>query len=191
MRIVIQLLFLSLLTEKAAETFFQAKLPPPLPSDVPLRAYISNMAVAPSQRRRGVARALLAAGDRLAQRWGQDSVWLHVADVNSNAIALYRGAGFTARGRRPSLLGWLVQPWRETLMMKPLAAAGAFQRPFSCSDKPPAEAAAGLEALQSSGDGGPGLAVGATRELDGVYVWGSQEEATPDSGAAPQDEQHC
>lgn len=40
-------------------------LPPPLPTSKPLRFYMSNLAVLPGQRRRGVAAALVRACERL------------------------------------------------------------------------------------------------------------------------------
>ncbi len=45
----------------------EALLPPPFPSAAPTRLYVSNMAVAPGHRRRGVARALLRASVRVGE----------------------------------------------------------------------------------------------------------------------------
>lgn len=45
----------------------EALLPPPFPSHAQLRAYIGNMAVLPTARRRGVARALLNACEQLGK----------------------------------------------------------------------------------------------------------------------------
>jgi ribosomal protein S18 acetylase RimI-like enzyme len=72
----------------------EAALPPPFPSSAPLRAYLSDMAVSPSARRRGAARLLLERACALARRWGEDSLWLHVAADNEGAVALYQNAGF-------------------------------------------------------------------------------------------------
>jgi ribosomal protein S18 acetylase RimI-like enzyme len=72
----------------------EAALPPPFPSSAPLRAYLSDMAVSPSARRRGAARLLLERACALARRWGEDSLWLHVAADNRAAVALYQSAGF-------------------------------------------------------------------------------------------------
>ena len=72
----------------------EAALPPPFPSSAPLRAYLSDMAVLPSARRSGCARLLLERACLMAKRWGEDSVWLHVAEGNSAAVALYQRAGF-------------------------------------------------------------------------------------------------
>jgi ribosomal protein S18 acetylase RimI-like enzyme len=43
----------------------EAALPPPFPSNAPLRAYISNMAVLPAARRQGIATALVGACGRI------------------------------------------------------------------------------------------------------------------------------
>jgi len=72
----------------------EARLPPPFPSSAPLRAYLSDMAVSPRARRSGCARLLLERGCALARRWGEESLWLHVAAGNAPAVALYEGAGF-------------------------------------------------------------------------------------------------
>jgi ribosomal protein S18 acetylase RimI-like enzyme len=72
----------------------EAALPPPFPSSAPLRAYLSDMAVLPSARRSGCARLLLERACCLARRWGEDSLWLHVAEGNDAAVRLYEGAGF-------------------------------------------------------------------------------------------------
>jgi ribosomal protein S18 acetylase RimI-like enzyme len=70
-----------------------------LPSaNVPPRgvAYVSSMAVDPRVRRRGVARALLAACEHAARRAGLSETWLHVREADSAARALYDGAGYVA-----------------------------------------------------------------------------------------------
>lgn len=43
----------------------EAQLPPPLPTKSPLRAYVSNMSVAPQYRRRGIATSLLQSCERI------------------------------------------------------------------------------------------------------------------------------
>ena len=59
---------------------------------------ILNLAVDPSQRRRGVARALLQA--ELGR--GKNQWFLEVRESNAGAIALYQNAGFRVAGRRES-----------------------------------------------------------------------------------------
>jgi ribosomal protein S18 acetylase RimI-like enzyme len=54
----------------------EALLPPPWPTLKPVRFYISNMAVLPDHRRRGVARALLQACERLGEHPAAVSVML-------------------------------------------------------------------------------------------------------------------
>jgi ribosomal protein S18 acetylase RimI-like enzyme len=46
----------------------EALLPPPFPANAPWRLYLSNMAVANSHRRRGLARTLLRAAERVGER---------------------------------------------------------------------------------------------------------------------------
>ena len=59
---------------------------------------ILNLAVDPSERRRGVARALLAAELRREKnQW-----FLEVRASNQRALELYQGAGFRVTGRRES-----------------------------------------------------------------------------------------
>ncbi len=64
-------------------------------------AEILLLAVAPGQRRRGVATALLAAVRDHWQAAGVRTAFLEVRSDNAAAIALYRRAGFRAAGRRP------------------------------------------------------------------------------------------
>ena len=63
-------------------------------------AEILTLAVEPSHRRRGVARALLEGGLARAVSMGAEEVFLEVAADNSAAIALYREEGFAEVGHR-------------------------------------------------------------------------------------------
>ena len=83
----------------------EAILPAPFPTAVPFRCYISNMAVRPEARRQGTAAALLVQCERLAARWGFDSVWLHVEAGNAAAVGLYVGAGYREVGKAVGLTG--------------------------------------------------------------------------------------
>jgi ribosomal-protein-alanine N-acetyltransferase len=65
-------------------------------------ADIVTLAVSPQARRRGIARALLAAALADAHARGIVTVFLEVAETNSAAIGLYRSAGFEVAGLRPS-----------------------------------------------------------------------------------------
>jgi [ribosomal protein S18]-alanine N-acetyltransferase len=67
---------------------------------------ILNLAVDPSERRRGVARKLLETELRRAKtRW-----FLEVRASNSSAIKLYESTGFRAAGRRESYYSNPVEP---------------------------------------------------------------------------------
>ncbi|KAL4421742.1 hypothetical protein ABPG77_002358 [Micractinium sp. CCAP 211/92] len=59
-----------------------------------LRAYISNVATWEGARRRGVARALMAAAAREAAAAGVQHLYVHVEACNAAAAALYLSSGF-------------------------------------------------------------------------------------------------
>ena len=56
--------------------------------------YISNLAVRPHYRRRGVARRLLQASDRVARNWATGNLSLHVMEDNRAARELYKANGY-------------------------------------------------------------------------------------------------
>lgn len=62
--------------------------------------YITNVAVAPDARRRGVARALLQELAERAETQGLTFVTLEVRQSNAAAIALYTGQGYVQVGIR-------------------------------------------------------------------------------------------
>ena len=62
--------------------------------------YITNVAVFPEQRRRGIAAAILEVYVRFAQANGLAFLTLEVRPTNTAAIALYRRFGFEEVGRR-------------------------------------------------------------------------------------------
>lgn len=62
-------------------------------------AYVAMICVDPVAGRRGIGRALLAAGVSLAGARGFPRVRLHVDPRNSAALALYRSAGFAEMAR--------------------------------------------------------------------------------------------
>jgi ribosomal protein S18 acetylase RimI-like enzyme len=69
---------------------------------------ISNMAVHPAYRRRGIARELMEAATDLIRRQGGEVVTLQVRRANTTAQNLYRGLGFTLLEGTTSLkLGWV------------------------------------------------------------------------------------
>jgi len=59
------------------------------------QAFVAYMAVAPEHRRRGVARALLAAAEEEARRRGLSHISLMVTEASVPARALYAHAGFS------------------------------------------------------------------------------------------------
>ncbi|MCM3781288.1 GNAT family N-acetyltransferase [Microbacterium hydrocarbonoxydans] len=57
-------------------------------------AFILDIEVAESQRRKGYGRELMRAAEQVAREHGADSVGLHVFGANEGAIALYEGLGY-------------------------------------------------------------------------------------------------
>ncbi|KAL3700054.1 hypothetical protein R1sor_018076 [Riccia sorocarpa] len=68
-------------------------------------AYVSNLAVRSSRRRRGVARRLMREAQNIARSWGCRSMALHVDVHNAAAEALYLREGFK-RVRLPAGAKW-------------------------------------------------------------------------------------
>lgn len=64
-------------------------------------AHITNIAVHPDHRRRGVGHLLLAELERLAAERGARRMTLEVRPSNKAALRLYERHGFRASGRRP------------------------------------------------------------------------------------------
>ena len=76
--------------------------------------YISNVAAAPSARRRGIGRALLKEMLRRAETRRLAFVTLEVRESNEGAIALYAGEGFSVVGRRRN---YYEHPREDALLM--------------------------------------------------------------------------
>lgn len=76
--------------------------------------YITNVAVTPSARRRGIARALLQKLAEHAQIRGLAFVTLEVRQSNSAAIALYAGQGYERVGIRR---GFYCDPREDAVLM--------------------------------------------------------------------------
>jgi ribosomal protein S18 acetylase RimI-like enzyme len=80
-------------------------VPPALPIPLPLKQllawpnqlqpYISNLLVSPACRRQGVARALVAACEEQAAKWGYTEVWLHCDFDYEPAQKLYFSMGYS------------------------------------------------------------------------------------------------
>lgn len=64
-------------------------------------AEILSIATDPTERRQGLARATLEAGETAARKAGAQRIFLEVAEENSAARALYERAGYRQIGRRP------------------------------------------------------------------------------------------
>lgn len=76
--------------------------------------YITNVAVSPAYRRRGVARVLLDALLLKAREQNLAFVTLEVRQSNAAAIALYAGAAFAPVGVRP---GFYQNPAEDAVLM--------------------------------------------------------------------------
>lgn len=67
-------------------------------------AYVERLVVAPSYRKRGMARTLLHAAEDMGREAGKKSVGLHVSGNNDNAKKLYDSEGYKEVSRQRSLL---------------------------------------------------------------------------------------
>ncbi|MBP3311954.1 MAG: ribosomal protein S18-alanine N-acetyltransferase [Butyricicoccus sp.] len=76
--------------------------------------YITNVAVAPAARRRGIARALLQKLTEHAQARKLTFVTLEVRKSNAAAIALYAGQGYEQVGIRK---GFYREPQEDAVLM--------------------------------------------------------------------------
>ena len=76
--------------------------------------YISNVAVAPEMRRRGIADALLRELERRARKMELSFMTLEVRQSNAPAIALYEKHGFSRVGVRR---GYYEQPREDAVLM--------------------------------------------------------------------------
>ena len=66
-----------------------------LHGDAPIGAYVSNVAVSPAYRQRGLASELLRLCERLVRGvWSLPVLHLHVDMHNEAAVALYRSLGY-------------------------------------------------------------------------------------------------
>jgi len=81
-------------------------------------AEVLTLAVAPTHRRRGAARALLVAGLELASGLGAAAAFLEVAADNGGALDLYRAAGFGAVGRRAGYYARQEGPAADALVLR-------------------------------------------------------------------------
>ncbi len=86
------------------------------------QADILDVAVSPTHRRRGIARALMETVLGDARKNGVETVFLEVRTSNAPAIALYTALGFTPCGKRKN---YYTAPREDALLMLcPLSPAG-------------------------------------------------------------------
>jgi ribosomal-protein-alanine N-acetyltransferase len=76
--------------------------------------YITNIAVSPKARRKGVGRALVLDMIKTARENGLAFLTLEVRESNAAAISLYTSSGFEPVGIRP---GYYNRPAEDALMM--------------------------------------------------------------------------
>ena len=83
--------------------------------------YVNVLATYPDQRRRGVARALLAEAE--ARAGDAPEISIIVADRNAPAVALYGALGYAERARAPMVKeDWVSENANWLLLVKPLGA---------------------------------------------------------------------
>lgn len=85
--------------------------------------YLSNLAVRPTHRRRGVAGQLLLSCERVALDWGFKDLYLHVLENNNPARQLYFKLGYRLHQVDSSWSAWLLGRPRQILLHKELCPA--------------------------------------------------------------------
>ena len=84
-------------------------------------AELGNIAIAESERRRGVGQHLLEATIRAARQLGAASIYLEVRDSNDAAKSLYAASGFQEVGRRR---GYYRRPLEDAIVLRWRAEQG-------------------------------------------------------------------
>lgn len=82
--------------------------------------YLSNLAVRPENRRKGVAQQLLKACDRAVLEWGFQDVYLHVLENNHQARCLYLKSGYASEAAEPNWGFWFFGQPRRLFLHKNL-----------------------------------------------------------------------
>ncbi|KAL3151350.1 hypothetical protein ABBQ38_013183 [Trebouxia sp. C0009 RCD-2024] len=126
-----------------------AFLPAPFPTTKPWRLYCSNMAVAPTHRRKGLATSLLQHCQRLGALWDHQEIWLHVDVINQQAQELYMGSGFAIRSQD----SWYYILGRKRYLMQKA-----------------------LPERQSRASNNEMTGAGGSLRSDGVFVWNVQPD---------------
>jgi ribosomal protein S18 acetylase RimI-like enzyme len=85
--------------------------------------YLSNLAVHPDYRRRGVAQQLLCNCEETALEWGFTEIYLHVLENNHGARRLYYQLGYRVDHIDSSWLSWLLGKPRRFLLRKHIGDA--------------------------------------------------------------------
>lgn len=86
--------------------------------------YISNLAVSPDHRRRGIARKLLFRCEQIAAEWGFNELSLHVLDDNLAARELYSNSGYRLQKVDGWLSSWLFNRPRRLFLHKKWNVSG-------------------------------------------------------------------
>src|SRR5262245_9819561 len=95
--------------------------------------HVTNVAVHPEARRRGIARALLGSVFARARGAGNRMVLLEVRPSNAEALALYESFGFRVVGRRR---GYYYDTGEDALVMEALVTAIESSGPPSRQEPP-------------------------------------------------------
>jgi ribosomal protein S18 acetylase RimI-like enzyme len=82
--------------------------------------YLSNLAVHPGYRRRGIAQKLLLACERMVLEQGYQHIYLHVLEDNNAAKQLYLMAGYQLQSADPLWCSRLLRRPRRLLLYKKL-----------------------------------------------------------------------
>jgi len=85
--------------------------------------YLSNLAVEPRYRQRGVGQQLLLACERLVQEWGFHELYLHVLENNLPARRLYTKVGYQLHTVEADWVNWFMGRPRRLLLRKSLLSS--------------------------------------------------------------------
>lgn len=86
--------------------------------------YLSNLAVEPRYRQRGIGQQLLLACERLVEEWGFHELYLHVLENNLPARRLYTKVGYQLHTVEADWVNWLMGRPRRLLLRKSLRSSG-------------------------------------------------------------------
>jgi ribosomal protein S18 acetylase RimI-like enzyme len=82
--------------------------------------YIFNLAVHPQWRRRGAAKQLLIAAEKIVKQWGFSRMYMHVLEDNQPARSLYDRLGYRLHSHEGNVSYWLLGRPRRFLLQKKL-----------------------------------------------------------------------